>query len=48
LRWRNSDEDGNVATLDGAITRLDDIAHPDPLFEPIHQAYLEKYGSPAG
>ena len=23
-----------------------DIAHPDPSFEPIHQAYTEKYGSP--
>jgi len=22
-----------------------DIAHPEPLFEPIHQAYTEKYGS---
>jgi len=21
-----------------------DIAHPEPLFEPIHQAYTEKYG----
>ena len=23
LRWRNTDEDGNAATLDGAITKLD-------------------------
>jgi hypothetical protein len=22
-----------------------DIAHPEPLFEPIHQAYTQKYGS---
>lgn len=132
LRWLNTDEEGNVATLDGAITRLDpprlleisaawgstgtgdpgapttltweldphgdhtvlrftntvtqpagarpggaattegpepadtrtaagwhlhldalaallsggqlDIAHPEPLFEPIHQAYTQKYG----
>ena len=127
LRWRNTDEHGNVATLDGTITRIDpprlleisaawgstdpnqpgtrtrltwqlepdgdhtllhftntisgspdhpdttgpsttdtttaagwhlhlealaallsggqlDIAHPEPLFEPIHQAYTEKYG----
>jgi uncharacterized protein YndB with AHSA1/START domain len=131
LRWLNTDEDGNVATLDGSITKLDpprrfeisatwgstatndqgtpttltweldpdgdhtvlrftntvtptpedrgtggltaadtrtaagwhlhldalatvlaggevDITHPEPVFEPIHQAYLEKYGSPAG
>jgi uncharacterized protein YndB with AHSA1/START domain len=119
LRWRNTDEDGNTATLDGAISKLDpprlleisaawgstatpdpgapttltweldpdgdhtllrftntvsepidddtiaagwhlhldalatilsggqvDIAHPEPIFEPIHQAYTEKYGSP--
>ena len=23
-----------------------DIAHPDPIFEPIHRAYTEKYGTP--
>jgi uncharacterized protein YndB with AHSA1/START domain len=131
LRWLNSDEDGNVATLDGAITKLDpprlleitaawgstgsadpgapatltweldpdgdhtllrftntvtpptsapgeatdgpttadtrtaagwhlhldalatilsggevDLARPEPLYEPIHQAYTEKYGPP--
>jgi uncharacterized protein YndB with AHSA1/START domain len=131
LRWLNSDEDGNVATLDGAITKLDpprlleitaawgstgsddpgapttltweldpdgdhtllrftntvtpptsapgdatdgpttadtrtaagwhmhldalatilsggevDLAHPEPLYEPIHRAYTEKYGPP--
>jgi uncharacterized protein YndB with AHSA1/START domain len=131
LRWFNTDEDGNVATLDGAITKLDpprlleitaawgstgsddpgapttltweldsdgdhtllrftntvtpptstpgdatdgpttadtrtaagwhmhldalatilsggkvDLAHPEPLYEPIHQAYTEKYGPP--
>jgi uncharacterized protein YndB with AHSA1/START domain len=128
LRWLNTDEHGNVATLDGTITKLDpprlleisaawgftgsdtpgtqttltweldpdgdqtllrftntvaaptqpastegptsadtrtaagwhlhldalatilaggevDIAHPEPLVEPIHQAYAEKYGS---
>jgi hypothetical protein len=37
--------------LDALATVLDggevDIAHPEPLFEPIHQAYLEKYGSSA-
>ena len=22
-----------------------DISHPEPLFEPIHQAYTQKYGS---
>jgi uncharacterized protein YndB with AHSA1/START domain len=123
LRWRNTDEDGNAATLDGAISKLDpprfleitaswgstasdapathttltweldpegdhtllrftntvaapsaddsgtadtttpagwhlhldaladvlsgaavDLAHPEPLFEPIHQAYVEQYG----
>jgi uncharacterized protein YndB with AHSA1/START domain len=127
LRWLNTDEDGDTATLDGAISKLDpprlleitagwgstatpdpgapttltweldpdgdhtllhftntipgapdhpdatgprttdtttaagwhlhldalaallaggqlDIAHPEPLFEPIHQAYTEKYG----
>jgi uncharacterized protein YndB with AHSA1/START domain len=117
LRWRNTDADGNVATLDGAVRKVDpprfleisaawgstggddpgtlttltwelepqgdhtllrftntisaaaddtlaaagwhlhldalatvlaggevDIAHPEPLFEPIHQAYVEKYG----
>ena len=125
LRWLNTDEDGNAATLDGAISKLDpprfleisatwgstadnapatlttltweldpegghtllrftntisapspgdadspapttaagwhmhldalaailtgaevDIAHPEPIFEPIHQAYSEKYGPP--
>ena len=133
LRWSNTDEDGNVATLDGAITKLDpprlleisaawgssgsddpgvpttltweldpdgdhtvlrftntvtpptggptpgdptegptaadtrtaagwhmhldalatilsggevDLAHPEPLYEPIHQAYTESYGPP--
>jgi uncharacterized protein YndB with AHSA1/START domain len=119
LRWLNTDEDGNTATLDGAISKLDpprlleisaawgstatpdpgapttltwelepdgdhtllhftntvsgpvddtttaagwhlhldalatilsggqvDIAHPDPIFEPIHRAYTEKYGTP--
>jgi uncharacterized protein YndB with AHSA1/START domain len=118
LRWLNTDGDGNTATLDGAISKLDpprlleisaawgstgtpdpgapttltweldpegdhtllhftntvsepveddttaagwhlhldalatilsggqvDIAHPDPIFEPIHEAYAEKYGS---
>ena len=118
LRWRNQDPEGNVATLDGAITKLDpprfleisatwgttgptdpgtpttltwelepadghtilhftntlptptkdpttaagwhlhldalattlagkevDIAHPEPLFDPIHKAYEEQYGS---
>ena len=117
LRWRNTDEHGNVATLDGAITRIEpprlleisarwgttdpaqpgtrtrlswqlepdgnhtllrftntvdapahdlptaagwhlhldtlaavlagqevDIAHPEELFAPLHQAYSEKYG----
>jgi uncharacterized protein YndB with AHSA1/START domain len=117
LRWRNQDPQGNVATLDGAITKLDpprfleisatwgapgspdpgvpttltwelepagdhtllhftnalptppegsataagwhlhldalaatlagedvDIAHPEPLFDPIHKAYEEKDG----
>jgi Activator of Hsp90 ATPase homolog 1-like protein len=23
-----------------------DIAHPDPVFEPIHRAYTERYGTP--
>jgi hypothetical protein len=23
-----------------------DIAHPDPIFEPIHRAYTGKYGTP--
>jgi uncharacterized protein YndB with AHSA1/START domain len=118
LRWRNTDEHGNAATLDGAITKLDpprsleitadwgmtgspdpgspttltwelepdgddtmlhfpntvadpadprtaagwhlhldalatvldggevDIAHPDPLFEPIQRAYAERYPEP--
>ena len=119
LRWRNTDEDGNAATLDGAIRKVDpprlleivaawgstgsddpgtdttltwelepdgahtvlrftntiaapaddtltaagwhmhldalatvlaggevDIAHPEPIFAPIHQAYTERYGSP--
>ena len=118
LRWRNQDPQGNVATLDGAITRLDpprflevsatwgatgspdpgvrttltweleaagdhtvlhftnalptppegsttaagwhlhldalaatlagkdiDIAHPEPLFDPIHKAYEDRYGA---
>jgi uncharacterized protein YndB with AHSA1/START domain len=118
LRWRNTDDDGNVATLDGAITKIDppwfleisadwgstgsdepgarttltwelepdgdqtllrftntvdapaqdvstaagwhmhldalatvlaggevDLAHPETIFEPIHQAYAEKYSS---
>jgi uncharacterized protein YndB with AHSA1/START domain len=121
LRWLNTDDDGNVATLDGAIRKLDpprlleitaawgstgsddpgtqttltwelepegghtllrftntvagpaaedltaagwhmhldalatvlsggrvDIAHPEPFFEPIRQAYAERYGSPDG
>lgn len=120
LRWLNTDEDSNTATLDGAITKIDpprfleisaawgstgsdepgtrttltwelepdgdqtllrftntvdaptqdlrtaagwhlhldalatvlaggevDIAHPDDIFEPISQAYTEKYGPPA-
>ena len=119
LRWRNTDENGHVATLDGTITGIDpprlleisadwgstapnqpgtrthltwelepdgdhtllhftnkvdaptqdvrtaagwhlhldalatvlaggevDIAHPDDLFAPLHQAYTEKYGAP--
>jgi uncharacterized protein YndB with AHSA1/START domain len=118
LRWRNKDPEGNVASLDGTITKLDpprfleisatwgatgspdpgtpatltweleaagdhtvlhftntlptppegsttaagwhlhldalattlageevDIAHPEPLFDPIHKAYEEQYGS---
>ena len=117
LRWRNKDPEGNVASLDGTITKLDpprfleisatwgatgspdpgtsatltweleaagdhtvlhftntlptppdgsttaagwhlhldalattlageevDIAHPEPLFDPIHKAYAERYG----
>jgi uncharacterized protein YndB with AHSA1/START domain len=129
LRWRNTDDHGNAATLEGAISKLDpprlleiaatwgsttttnapatqttitweldpdgdhtllhftstipgspaqdgttdpgtttaagwhlhldalaavlagdqvDIAHPEPLFEPIHQAYTQKYGSGSG
>jgi hypothetical protein len=23
-----------------------DLAHPEPLYEPVHQAYTEKYGPP--
>jgi uncharacterized protein YndB with AHSA1/START domain len=118
LRWRNQDPEGNVATLEGAITKLDpprfleisaiwgmtgstdpgapttltweleptgghtvlrftntlptptpgpttaagwhlhldalattlagnevDVAHPEPLFDPIHKAYEAKYGA---
>jgi uncharacterized protein YndB with AHSA1/START domain len=40
LRWRNTDEHGNAATLDGGEV---DIAHPDRLFEPIQRAYAERY-----
>jgi hypothetical protein len=73
LRWRNTDEHGDVATLDGAIAKLDpprfleitagwhlhldalatvlsggkvDLAHPEPLFDPIHQTYEQSSGSP--
>lgn len=118
LRWLNTDDQGNTATLDGTISKLDpprfleltatwgstatnapatrttitweldpdgdhtllhftntvsgpvddttvagwhlhldalatilsggqvDIAHPDPIFEPIHRAYTGRYGTP--
>lgn len=37
--------DALATVLDGAEV---DLAHPEPAFEPIHQAYTERYGPPDG
>jgi hypothetical protein len=55
LRWLNTDDDDTTAAgwhlhLDALATILSggqvDIAHPDPILEPIHRAYTGKYGTP--